>query len=66
KQDETLMELRAFREESRKNQQLMIQKQDETLMELRAAGRNLEALLEDRLAALERDVLLVKEKLGIK
>ncbi|MDW8035255.1 MAG: acylphosphatase [Candidatus Korarchaeum sp.] len=66
KQDETLTELRAFREESRRNQQLMIQKQDETLTELRVAGRNLETLLEDRLASLERDVLLIKEKLGIK
>ncbi len=66
KQDETLQELRAFRAESRQNQQLMIQKQDETLQELRSIGSSLDKVLDERLAALERDVLLIKEKLGIR
>jgi len=66
KQDETLQELRAFREESRQNQQLMIQKQDETLQELRGVRKDLNTILDERLAALERDVLLIKERLGIK
>jgi len=66
KQDETLNELRAFREESKQNQQLMIQKQDETLNELKGVREDLKSILDERLAALERDVALIKERLGIK
>ncbi len=65
KQDETLKELRAFREESRQNQQLMIQKQDETLQEIKGVREDLKSILDERLAALERDVALIKERLGI-
>ncbi len=66
KQDETLRELKAFREESRQNQQIMIQKQDETLRELKNMRDDLSAFLNKRLVALEKDVMLIKEKLGIK
>ncbi len=65
KQDETLKELKAFREESRENQRTMIQKQDETLKELKNIREDISAFLNKRLIALERDVLLIKEKLGI-
>ncbi|MDK2372114.1 MAG: acylphosphatase [Candidatus Korarchaeota archaeon] len=72
KQDETLEELRAFREESKQNQetmiqnqQLMIQKQDETLEELKGIRKDLKSILDRRLTALERDVALIKERLGI-
>ncbi|MCD6244175.1 MAG: acylphosphatase [Candidatus Korarchaeota archaeon] len=73
RQEETLNELRAFREESRRNQELMIKKldtislrQEETLNELRGVRGDLRSFLEDRLARLERDVLMIKERLGIK
>jgi len=55
------------------NQQLMIQKleaiskkQDETLNELRGLRTDLRTFVDERLTKLERDVLLIKEKLGIK
>ncbi len=73
KQDETLNELRAFRSESSRNQQLMIQrletisqKQDETLNELRALRDDLRVALDEKLSRLEREVLLIKERLKIK
>ncbi|MCD6244683.1 MAG: acylphosphatase [Candidatus Korarchaeota archaeon] len=73
KQEETLNELRgvknelrAFREESKRNQELMLQKQEETLNELRGVRKDLSTILDERLAALEKDVLLIKERLGIK
>ncbi len=73
KQDETLRELRTFREESKQNQQsmiqnqqLMIQKQDDALKELRGVREDSKSILDERLAALERDVAPIKEKLGIR
>ncbi|MDK2372784.1 MAG: acylphosphatase [Candidatus Korarchaeota archaeon] len=67
-----IQELRAFREESKQNQetmiqnqQLMIQKQDETLEELKGIRKDLKSILDRRLAELERDVALIKERLGI-
>ncbi len=66
KQDETLKELKAFREESRENQQTMIQKQDETLKELKGVREDFNTILDKRLVALEKEVLMIKEKLGIK
>ena len=66
KQDETLEELRAFRNESRRNQEIMIQKQDETLEELKGVREDLKSILDGRLTALERDVALIKERLGIR
>ncbi len=72
KQDETLNELkelkteiRAFREESRHRQELMLQKQDETLNELKGVRGDLKSILNERLAKLERDVVMIKERLGI-
>ncbi len=72
KQDETLNELKAFRSESGRNQQLMIQKldaisrkQDETLNELSGLRDDLRMALDERLSRLERDILLIKERLKI-
>ncbi len=72
KQDETVRELRAFREESSANQRamlqkqdLMLQKQDETVRELRELGADLRSILSERLRRLEEDVALIKAKLGI-
>ncbi len=66
KQDETLGELRAFRNESRRNQEIMIQRQGETLEELKGVREDLKSILDRRLTALERDVALIKERLGIR
>ncbi len=44
----------------------MVQKQDETLEELKGVRKDLKSMLDERLTALERDVALIKERLGIK
>ncbi len=66
KQDDTLGELRAFRNESRRNHEIMIQRQGETLEELKGVREDLKSILDRRLTALERDVALIKERLGIR
>ncbi|MDK2464378.1 MAG: hypothetical protein QI223_06385, partial [Candidatus Korarchaeota archaeon] len=72
RQDETIAEIRAFREESSSNQRamlekqdLMLRKQDETIAEIRALRDAVTELLDERLRKLEEDVREIKARLGL-
>ncbi len=58
KQDETLGELRAFRQESKQNQELIIN-------ELRGVRKDLKTMMDERLVKIERDLEAIKARLGI-
>ncbi len=76
KQDETLGELRAFRQESKQNQELIInelrafrqeskQNQELIINELRGVRKDLKTMMDERLVKIERDLEAIKAKLGI-